>query len=728
MKSNSETGSGPAGVTLRDVWLAGMALAIVAAAVLALPGRLGRGERLDRLARAEALIARTAYRNALQILSGLDLAGMDDWAIRRARLQRALCLKALGRFGDALAGFRAVEKAPEAIREYMDFWQAECHRGLGRADSALVYYARVLDTRPSGRLMEDAALVAAGLHLQMGQASEAIGLYRRLPDGGEQEVRALSDLADALDVTGDSTEARRIRLRLVRDHPESPEALAALGSMAQLRTEQERFYGAIAYSSHERYREAVGILRQIVRKPGESGWRGRAQQELGLVYFKKKAYRTAQRAFQDAHRRYRVPQALFYLGRCSVKLGLDLKAAGQFQSFARRYPATPGAAEALWQAAMAFERRGRPAKAREVFLNLAARYPRSRLADRAGWRAGYALFRLGRFEAAARVFTQLADRTSENYMRDQGCYWAGKSYQRAGRPELRTKWLRRAAAGFPTSYYASRARSILALSDRAHAPGPASPGADKRLPAYLPSPFLLKGDRLADLGLYEEAEQEYRHAGWAHRDEIHALGELRRRFERIGAMNQALRISGLIVNLERERGMPVSLASFRRLYPTYYWGEISRTAGALGLDPNLVLAIIRQESAFDDMALSRAGARGLMQVMPATGRKIARKLGLKGYATEDLWDPKTSIRFGARHLADHFRFFRNSKDRRLGLALSAYNAGLDVARKWSGRLPSHDVDEFVESIPYRETRNYVKLVYRNYQVYSYLQQTPDAGG
>ncbi|MDE2998364.1 MAG: transglycosylase SLT domain-containing protein [Gemmatimonadota bacterium] len=728
MKSDSEIGSGPVGVTLREVCLAGLVLALVSAAVLALPGLLGRGERLDRLGRAEALISRAAYRNALQILSGADLAGMDDRAVRRARLQRALCLKALGRFEDALNGFRAVETASEAIRDYVDFWQAECHRELGRPDSALVYFERVVDARPSGRLMEDAALLAAGLRLQAGDARAAALMYRRLPDGSDRKVEALAGLASALDVSGDAAEARRIRLRVVRDHPESPESLAAMVSMGRSGTVQERFYGAIAYSSHGRLGEAVRLFRQIVREPGQTGWRGRAQQELGLAYFKQRDYHAAQRAFEEAHRRYRVPKALFYLGRCSVKLGRDIKAAGQFRSFARRYPAIPGAAEALWQAAMAYERRGRRTKAREVFLNLAARYPRSGLADRARWRAGYALFRLGRFEAAARVFVQLSDRTSENYMRDQGAYWAGKSYGRAGRPELGARWLRRAAAGFPTSYYASRARAILKLKDRARQPVPASSEANGRLPMYVPSPFLLKGDRLADLGLYDESEQEYRQAGWAHRNEIHALGELQRRFERIGAMNQAFRIAGLIVNLERERGTPISLASFRRLYPIYYWGEISRAARDLGLDPNLVLAIIRQESAFDETALSRAGARGLMQVMPETGRQVARKLRLKGYSAEDLWDPDTSIRLGARHLADHFRYFRNSKDRRLGLALSAYNAGLDVARRWSARLPAHDVDEFVESIPYRETRNYVKLVYRNYQVYSYLQHTTDAGG
>ena len=728
MKSNSETGRRPGRVAQKVIRLSGMALAFSAAAVLALPGRLGRGERLDRLARAEALMAGAAYRNALQVLSELDPTGMDDRTIRRAQLQRALCLKALGRFEDALTGFRAVATVSASIRDYMDFWQAECHRALGRTDSALVYYTRVVDTRPTGRLMEDAAFLAAGLHLRAGDAGAAVLMYRRLPDGSERKVTALAGLAGALDVSGDSTGARRIRLRVVRDHPESPESLAALDSMGQLRTVQERFYGAIAYSNHGRIPEAVGLFGQIVRKSGETGWRGRAQLELGLTHFKQRDYRTAQQAFQEAHRRYRAPKALFYLGRCSVKLGLDIRAAGQFQSFARRYPATPGAAEALWQAAMAYERRGRRAKAREVFLNLAARYPKSGLADRARWRAGYALYRLGRFEEAARVFTRLADRTTESYMRDQGYYWAGKSYGRAGRPELNAGLLRRAAAGFPTSYYASRARAILKLNDRAHHPVPASPAPVERLQTYVPSPYLLKGDRLAELGLYREAEREYRHAGWAHRGEIHALGELQRRFERIGAMNPAFRISGRIVNLERERGMPISLASFRRMYPVYYMAEIGREAGGLGIDPNLVLAIIRQESAFDEMALSGAGARGLMQVMPATGRQVAQQLRLKGYSTEDLWDPNTSIRLGTRHLADHFRYFRNSGDRRLGLALSAYNAGLDVARKWSGRLPSRDVDEFVESIPYRETRNYVKLVYRNYQAYSYLQQTTDAGG
>ena len=100
---------------------------------------------------------------------------------------------------------------------------------------------------------------------------------------------------------------------------------------------------------------------------------------------------------------------------------------------------------------------------------------------------------------------------------------------------------------------------------------------------------------------------------------------------------------------------------------------------------------------------------------------MARRVQMADFSADDLWKPQVSIRLGAQHLSDHLRYFGQADNRQLGLALSAYNAGLTAARRWSKRLSQKDVDEFVESIPYSETRKYVKLVYRNYQVYSYLQ-------
>ena len=279
----------------------------------------------------------------------------------------------------------------------------------------------------------------------------------------------------------------------------------------------------------------------------------------------------------------------------------------------------------------------------------------------------------------------------------------------------------RAAEGFPTSYYSARARAVVGLHSDVYAEAPAAERMAAE-PTYTPSIYLLKGDMLAALGLYGLAEREYRRAERAHVADLFALGDLKQRYERIRAMNRALQVSYAMVDLERRKGIPMTLASFRRLYPTYYWGEVRRTAEEMEVDPSLVMAIIRQESAFNEDALSPAGARGLMQVMPKTGQELARRICLKGFAEDNLWEPHTSIRLGTRNLSDHLRYFDARDSRHLGLALSAYNAGLNAARRWSSQLPQTDVDEFVESIPYRETRNYVKLVYRNYRVYSYLQE------
>ena len=136
---------------------------------------------------------------------------------------------------------------------------------------------------------------------------------------------------------------------------------------------------------------------------------------------------------------------------------------------------------------------------------------------------------------------------------------------------------------------------------------------------------MVKGDLLASLGLYRAAEREYDRALRVQGRDLYALDELLQRFERIGAMNKALRVSGAIIVQEREQGVPMTLASFRRLYPTYYWGEINQAAEEMDLDPNLILAIMRQESAFDEAAMSRAGARGLMQIMPPTFEEIRRR-------------------------------------------------------------------------------------------------------
>jgi soluble lytic murein transglycosylase len=143
----------------------------------------------------------------------------------------------------------------------------------------------------------------------------------------------------------------------------------------------------------------------------------------------------------------------------------------------------------------------------------------------------------------------------------------------------------------------------------------------------------------------------------------------------------------------------------RVTYPVNYWSLIKKYSAANGLDPYLIAALIAQESGYNPTARSAANAWGLMQVVPATGRAWARKLGIRGFTNESLNNPEINIRIGTAYFADQVA--------RLGsvhAALAGYNAGPTRARRWSAEKPGLERDEWIDDIPYPETQFYVKRI------------------
>ena len=147
---------------------------------------------------------------------------------------------------------------------------------------------------------------------------------------------------------------------------------------------------------------------------------------------------------------------------------------------------------------------------------------------------------------------------------------------------------------------------------------------------------------------------------------------------------------------------------WRILFPLRYEEELVLAARQEGLDPALVAGLIMQESTFDAGARSVAGARGLMQIMPATGRGIARRKGVR-FRTASLSDPRTSLDFGTFYLRQIGERFGGAVEK----ALAGYNAGPNRASEWAQRRPGMTEEEFIETIPFTETRFYVRLVLAN---------------
>ena len=150
-------------------------------------------------------------------------------------------------------------------------------------------------------------------------------------------------------------------------------------------------------------------------------------------------------------------------------------------------------------------------------------------------------------------------------------------------------------------------------------------------------------------------------------------------------------------------------------YPQGYWDSIATYSKKYGQDPYFIAAIIREESQFQAAALSPAGARGVMQVMPQTGEWVARNVSVPGFDRSRLFEPDTAINVGTWYIGHLMKRFKGDP---LFVA-AAYNAGPEAVTSWLSRNGSAGMerDVFVESIPFTETRGYVKKVLRNYAEY-----------
>mgnify|MGYP001818119764 FL=1 len=160
----------------------------------------------------------------------------------------------------------------------------------------------------------------------------------------------------------------------------------------------------------------------------------------------------------------------------------------------------------------------------------------------------------------------------------------------------------------------------------------------------------------------------------------------------------------------------------RLAYPLAYSDLLSTEAQARDLDPLILASLIRQESLFEPTAESYAGARGLGQVMPATGRGIARSLGMEGFTVEDLYRPSISVQFGAYYLAVQMGVF----DDQILVALAAYNGGPGNTRRWL-EAGGDDLDFFVEIIAFDQSRVYLQRVYQGYIIYERLYRQVVSG-
>jgi len=222
----------------------------------------------------------------------------------------------------------------------------------------------------------------------------------------------------------------------------------------------------------------------------------------------------------------------------------------------------------------------------------------------------------------------------------------------------------------------------------------------------------LRGDGLLQLGLRREALAEFETVKNRWQDDPLTMYQLALYFGEHHLGRLSILASGRLVALSPAKTVDAAPLFIQQLfYPLYFEDVIFEEAENLGVEPALVAALIRQESLFEPTAESSAGARGLMQVMPGTGEYVAQRSDYGPFTTDALWLPYINIKFGAWYINQQLGIFDNN----LFAAMAAYNAGPGNVLNWVET--TDDPDTFVETIPFWESRTYIRRVYENLAAY-----------
>ena len=422
----------------------------------------------------------------------------------------------------------------------------------------------------------------------------------------------------------------------------------------------------------------------------------------------------------EAARRYRAVttgalagRAAYLAARADLRAGQGSAAITQLHRIPARFPDdTFAAGNALYLLGDLALDAGRPDSTRVLFRQLYTRYPTSEFAERGALLSPLIAYGSGDYAAARDEFeTMLAEERVAGFAADAARYWLARCFDALRNRDMATAHYRALIARGPENYYAIRAASRLGVTPWA-APAPAIDSAVP-FPASLRRAMLLEE---LDLDTEARYELDALAAEATTAEEMIAAG---RGFLAMGHASRATRMGQRAITA----GAPRDRATWALVYPLPFGPALVTSAKAVGLDPWLVAALIRQESAFEPRATSGVGARGLMQMMPANGPALARAIGLADYDPALLWQPDVNLAMGTRHFAEALRRYPDRER-----ALAAYNAGGSRVTRWSATLlsgkpatdPDFDVELFVERIPYLETRGYVRNITVNEAMYRLL--------
>ncbi len=688
------------------------------------------------------------------VLSAIAALPADERTRPLVIYARGRALYGQGNLADAAAAFAEIEGADLPAELLTD---AAMRRGTslartGRCNDARPILATLAARGGSiGAIARARAAECALAQNDLVTAEAELGAVVRENAGAVDLFAARLELAEAKARRTDREGAIRELRALVIERPEHPEATLARARLLELDpaaafTPEEHMNIAERLLDEKLPSDALTELEAIHSPPSEALDRFLHLQGNAIFATRREYARAAEVLARSAARsrsRWAIDDEM-QAARARSRAGDRRAAIRAYRAFARAHPTHADAPEASYLAAwlelrekLASSRGKRVSAARarqaeramtefvrEHDVRGASRAARGFVRDAQFELALYA-FETGRFDDAATRFEAYASEEEDSAMIGaRGLYWAGRSHQLAGHRREAIARYRAALVVEPLHWYACLAAQR--LRDLGEEPGDPFPPTQvaRPDPTALPAVELPVASRAyASIGLDRDAigvvrasEQTIREAA----PEGRGLEALVATYTALGATSRAYRLVAQSNELGK-RVDGVNRFVYDAAYPHPYRHDIEAAATAQSIPPELLYAIMRQESAYDPEAVSYADAIGLIQLIPPTAERVARSAGIELHR-EMLFDPQVNVQLGSRYLGTLLRGLGGAYP----LAIAGYNAGGHRVQEWLAESGEMELDLFVERIPYDQTRNYVRRVTTHLARYLYLED-PERG-
>jgi soluble lytic murein transglycosylase len=698
-------------------------------------------EKRRRAARAHkiklAFVASTELRPMAQQLATLRTpaaySGVTSYAHSHSGEPAAAAYLALGhaylldkRYTDAVASLHQAREAGEELDDYADFLAARANHEANQEAQAEALLKGFKEKYPDSIFVDEVPELEANVLLDLHDpagAKRVLDAAASDPAAGRAGYQlAAAQVAQALN---QNQEAIRLFKSLLLGYPLTTEAAIARAKLTSLNAEDSLTSDELrtlgdAYYKAGHYEEAAEQYRALALKfsldtQTRNGFAvAAAACDLKLKRLtESQASALADTPDENGARRLYL---LMELARDRNDLDEQTRIVTRMET---DFSQSQWLAEALFSSGNMYLLRKDYPRAAEYYAYLAEHFPSNKNASAAHWRAGWLNYRLGNFNDAARIFDEQIHNFPGTTETASALYWRGRLYETQDHnPAQAVANYRTIVRVYQHFFYAQMARQRLAalgstvaasVPDLDQIKTPDVPQLAETFPED--SPHLAKAKLLANAGLNDYIPREIAadpdSGSWSALAEAQIYASYGEAYRAMRALKRAL------PGAASASIQSIPLAYWHILFPEPYWTIIKAESAKNNLDPYLVASLIRQESEFNPSVISYANAWGLMQLLPSNGKALAREEGMTHFQTFQLLDPETNIRLGTRYLRQTLDKFGGVPE----YALAAYNAGDSRVEDWQASGPYSGIDEFVESIPFTQTREYVQAILRNIEIY-----------